>query len=63
MRYISADDLRALAKHMIKTGYGQYLIEYADTGSNSGNSANAISRVMLIKPKMCGNVRGYLVEI
>ncbi|WP_374282782.1 glucose-1-phosphate thymidylyltransferase RfbA [Desulfovibrio sp.] len=30
--YISADDVRALAKPMSKTGYGQYLIELVDVG-------------------------------
>ncbi|NCB22764.1 MAG: glucose-1-phosphate thymidylyltransferase [Deltaproteobacteria bacterium] len=30
--YISSDDVRALAKPMAKTGYGQYLIELVDAG-------------------------------
>ena len=30
--YISADDVRALAKPMAKTGYGQYLVELVDVG-------------------------------
>ena len=30
--YISADDVRALARPMGKTGYGQYLMELVDTG-------------------------------
>lgn len=30
--YISADDVRALARPLAKTGYGQYLLELVDTG-------------------------------
>ena len=30
--YITADDVRALAKPMAKTGYGQYLLELVDAG-------------------------------
>ena len=30
--YITADDVRALAKPMAKTGYGQYLMELVDAG-------------------------------
>lgn len=30
--YISGDEVRALAKPMAKTGYGQYLLELVDTG-------------------------------
>ena len=30
--YISAEDVRALARPMAKTGYGQYLLELVDTG-------------------------------
>lgn len=30
--YISADDVRALARPMCRTPYGQYLLELVDTG-------------------------------
>ena len=30
--YITADDVRRLAKPLSKTGYGQYLLELVDTG-------------------------------
>ena len=30
--YISSDDVRALARPMAKTGYGQYLLDLVDTG-------------------------------
>lgn len=33
--YITADDVRRLAKPLSKTGYGQYLLELVDTGIGS----------------------------
>ena len=30
--YITADQVRDLARPMLKTGYGQYLLELVDTG-------------------------------
>lgn len=33
--YITADQVRKLAKELIKSGYGQYLLELVDTGANA----------------------------
>ena len=61
--WISRDALCAMAQPMVKSGYGKYLLQIADSqGVLMEVTTTALAGVLIVQPKVFADARGFFLE-